>query len=105
MKVLDHAPHRWFLLDHAGALFLDTNCSNGAVAFDVLVELRADEAALFRERGRGYLDQLSDAVDNDAPRLASGGSPYAGRDLSAVHRERVDAAIRAWRAGGSGAQP
>ena len=100
MKVVDHAPHHWFLLDDAGVLLLDANCSHGAVGYDFLVALTPEETAEYRRQGREYLGRLATAIHDSVPIAAATASAYRGRNLAATHGERVMAAIVAWRAGG-----
>ena len=83
MRVLDHEPQRWFLLEDDGALFLDANCNHSFVGYDFLVQLSPDEALHFQEQGRDYLNWLADDIHNSAPILQLSHSIYKGRDLSA----------------------
>src|SRR6478609_781781 len=39
MQVIDHEPSSWFLVRDGERLFLDVNCSHGAVSYDFAMEL------------------------------------------------------------------
>lgn len=101
MKVLDHEPYRWFLLEESGNLLLDANCNHSFIGYDFLIQLTREEMQEYRQRGREYLNWLSEDIHNSAPILKVSTSIYKGRDLSPLHRERVSDAIEAWRLGGS----
>lgn len=102
MIVLDEEPYRWLLLDEDGRLYLDVSCSHSAVDYLFLMALTGEEAALFRERGRGYLDDLSAGIQWSAPGVRGSRSPYKARSLVMTpERERANDAIREW----SAAQP
>lgn len=51
MHVVAGVPHRGFLLEHDGALYLDVNCQCSAVGFTVLVCLTEEAARRYREGG------------------------------------------------------
>ena len=100
MRVLDHEPRAWFLLDDNGALHLDAHCSHSAVDFCVLIALDATERAAFKEGGHGYLDRLAHDIHYSAPGVRGSRSPYQARNLTVgpgVQSWRADAAIKAWR--------
>ena len=99
MKVLDHEPYRWFLLEESGNLLLDANCNHSLIGYDFLIQLNPDELHEYQHRGRSYLNWLSEEIHNSAPILTASASIYKGRDLSPLHREQVCAAIEAWRSG------
>ena len=99
MKVLDHEPQWWFLLEDEGALFLDANCNHSFVGYDFLLRLDAEETAKYRTEGRAYISWLADAIQNSAPILEGSKSKYKGRDLSKDYSERVTEAVNQWRQG------
>lgn len=100
MRVVDHEPHHWFLLDDDGRLLLDVHCNHGPVGYSVLLALHDTGIRSLRERGRDHLHRLADAVQDSAPMARDSRSPYRERDLSATHGRRVSAAVAAWRARG-----
>lgn len=102
MKVLDHEPCSWFLLENQDALLLDANCNHSFVGYDFLIQLTPGEIDEYLRRGRAYLDWLSGDIQNSAPILIGSKSVYKGRDLSSAHREQVNTAIDAWRYGSIG---
>ncbi|WP_133491053.1 MULTISPECIES: hypothetical protein [Alcanivorax] len=97
MKVLDHEPYRWFLLEDSGDLLLDVNCHHSFVSYNVLIQLTPDEMQEYQRHGRDYLNGLSEDIHNSAPILKVSKSIYKGRDISSLHKERVIEAIRTWR--------
>lgn len=98
MKVLDHEPHAWFLLEDEGALYLDAHCSFSVFDYSVLIALDAEETSAYRAQGRPYLDELAERIHNSAPAAAVSTSPYRSRDLkTGPSAERASAAIIAWR--------
>ena len=97
-----YEPHRWFLLEDAGALFLDVDCNHSFIGYVVLVQLTSEEAVAYREKGRAYLTWLSEEIHNSVPILRASRSPYKARNVLSIHRERVSAAVDAWRSSGAG---
>lgn len=97
MKVLDHEPQVWFLLEDEGSLYLDANCNHSFIGYSFLLRLNSEEAAQYKAKGRDYLSWLADDIQNSAPILAASKSRYKGRDLSGEHSERVMTAVREWR--------
>jgi hypothetical protein len=96
MHVVDHAPQHWFLLDDDGALLLDINCSHGAVGYSVLIRLDSAEEDEYRRRGREFLSQLADRIQQAGPIFPDSESPWSGRDRTRTDGQRVHAAIMAW---------
>ena len=99
MKVVDHEPHFWFLLEEAGVLFLDVNCSHSFLGYSFLIQLNTDESAKYREHGHDFINKIAQAIQYTAPILQVSESPYKGRDLSQSRSGSVTAAVAAWRAG------
>lgn len=97
MKVLDHEPQWWFLLEDDGALYLDASCNHGFIGYDFLLRLDGGEITKFRAGGRKYLSWLAGDIQNSAPILASSTSKYKSRDLSKEYSAHVATAINEWR--------
>jgi hypothetical protein len=97
MKVLDHEPQRWFLLEAPQGLLLDANCSHSFISYDVLILLTAEETAAFRQVGRDYLNALSEDIHNSVPILEASTSAYKVRRLSCALEAEATEAIMAWR--------
>ncbi|MTW11753.1 hypothetical protein GM658_14195 [Pseudoduganella eburnea] len=97
MKVLDHEPQCWFLLEDEGSLLLDANCNHSFIGYDFLLRLNSEELAQYKTKGHDYLSWLADDIQNSAPILAASTSKYKDRNLSEAYSGRVLAAIRAWR--------
>jgi hypothetical protein len=101
LKVIDHEPYRWFLLEESDDLLLDANCDHSFIGYSYLIQLKPDEIQEYRQRGRDYLHWLSEDIHNSVPILKVSTSIYKGRDLSSLYRERVSEAIEAWRSSGA----
>ena len=100
MRVLDHEPQAWFLLEDDGVLYLDAHCSHSAVDYSVLIALDATERAAFEEGGHDYLDRLAYDIQYSAPGVQGSRSPFQARNLTSGpgdRSRRADAAITAWR--------
>ena len=100
MRVLDHEPHAWFLLEDNGAFYLDAHCSHSAVDFSVLIALNATEQAAYEAGGHCYLDRLAHDIHYSAPGVRGSRSPYQARNLAigpGDQSRRANAAIKAWR--------
>jgi hypothetical protein len=100
VKVLDHEPHAWFLLENEGALYLDAHCSLSFFDYSVLIALDPDETSAYRAEGRHYLDKLAERIHDSAPAAVSSTSPYKARNLvtgPGPEDAEASAAIMAWR--------
>lgn len=97
MRVVDHEPHAWFLLEHEGALLLDAHVSWSAFTFTFVMALDDDERAAYETHGHDYLTQLAAAVQDSAPMSPDHGSPYADRNVADEHGQAVHAAVLHWR--------
>lgn len=98
MQVIDHEPANWLLVRHGPSLLLDVNCSHSFLSYSFLVQLNETEAALYAERGRGYLHELAHAIHQSAPGAAASYSPYRARNGDQEFGTQVLAAIQAHRA-------
>lgn len=49
MKVLDHEPYQWFLLEESGRLFLDANCNHSFIGYDFLILLNPEEIQAYQQ--------------------------------------------------------
>ena len=98
MRVVDHSPQWWFLLQDGEQLYLDVNCSHSFIGYSFLLPLDEEETRAFRREGRASLDRLAEAVNEGAPVLRDSRSPYKSRDLSRTHGHLVTDAVREWRA-------
>lgn len=99
MKVIDHEPTSWFLLQDGDQLYFDVHCSHSFVGYSVLVALDEDETSTLHQRGRRYLDQLAEDINFSAPVAGGDRSPYKARDLSRTHGQRVTEAVMSWQSG------
>jgi hypothetical protein len=55
-------PAGWYLLEDNGELYLDVNCNQSAVGFDILARLDPAERAAFAERGRAFAAELAEQI-------------------------------------------
>ena len=102
MKVLDHEPSSWFLLESDGSLLLDVHVNQGPVSGSLLVALTDGEQDAYEHQGRAALTRLAARVQDSAPLAAGSTSPYRARDLTRALGAEVTAAVVAWRAAESG---
>lgn len=100
MRVVDHEPHRWFLLRAGDRLYLDVNCEHSFIGYAMLVELDDGERRAHEEGGHAYLDRLAEDINASAPVLRDSRSPYRGRDLTRSLGPAVTDAVRRWQATG-----
>jgi hypothetical protein len=84
MRVVDHEPQWWFLLEDEGSLFLDANCNHSAVGYDFLVELSAEEHRAYEHEGREFLSRLAIEIQETAPIVKGSTSRFKGRDMSRI---------------------
>lgn len=99
MRVLDHQPQAWFLLEEDATLYLDVSCEHSSVGYGVLIALNDPERAAYAAHGRAYLDQLADSISYSAPGVIGNASPYKGRNLTigpGDESRRAAAAITSW---------
>ena len=64
MKVVDHEPSAWFLLQDDDDYYLDVNCGRSAVGFSVTIQLTEVERKLYASGGRAYIDNLASQVSD-----------------------------------------
>jgi hypothetical protein len=94
LRVLDHEPQFWFLLQDSGALFLDVACSHGAVGYGFLMELNEEEVREYKADGHPYLCRLAEAINYSAPGVRGNSSPYKERNILRSHADAVSAAVQ-----------
>ena len=99
MRVLDHEPHAWFLLEDDSVFYLDAHCSHSAVDFSVLVALNATERAAYEACGNGYLDRLAHDIHYSAPGVRGSRSLYQARNLTLLPATRAVGTMRRSRLG------
>ncbi len=99
MKVIDHQPHAWLLLEDDSGLLIDVECHHGAVSCSVLIRLNDHELAEYRRDGHAYLNRLAQVIHYSAPILEISNSPYKPRKLRG-YQDQVLEAIRQWQAQG-----
>ena len=88
MRVLLWQPAGWCLLEDDGELYLDVNCNQSAIGFDILIRLDFAERAGFAERGRAFAAELADQIAY-TPRT------YKPRNLTGPLDDQVHEAIMA----------
>jgi len=90
MQVIDHEPSSWFLVRDGERLFLDVNCSHGAVSYDFAMELDQREREGYGTEGRQFITALAEKVQNSAPGVRGSSSPYRDRNVQGALRTRLD---------------
>lgn len=97
MKVVDHEPQTWFLLEDAGALFLDGNYNHSFLGYDWMIQLSPDELDQYRQRGREFINWLAADVQSSVPILEASSSSYKPRRVKAELYNQASAAIEEWK--------
>jgi len=100
VKVIDHQPYAWFLLEDDGCLYLDAHCSHSFFDYSVIVAMNKAETEAFKVGGRGYIDKLAYEIHYSAPAARDSQSPYTSRNLAIGGTEEeklVHTAVMAWR--------
>lgn len=98
MRVIDHEPQWWFLLEEDGSLFLDANCNHSFVGYNFLLQLSPEEHRAYEHGGRGLISLLAAEIQDSAPIVKGSTSRFKGRDLSRTHSGKVEKAVENWRA-------
>lgn len=98
MKVVDTKDHTWFLFEHGGDLYLDTNCSHSAIGYSYMIRLDEAERELYRISGRDYLSKLASEVEYAVPISPDSTSIYKSRRVSSEVSNLASDAVRVWRA-------
>jgi hypothetical protein len=90
MKVADHEPQVWFLLEESGRYYFDARVTRSAVEWSILVQLTSQEYREYHAIGRLYLNYLAARIHNFA-------EEYSARDLSKELGVEVTRVIQSWR--------
>ncbi len=97
MKVIDEEKSSWFLFEEDGRLLFDVNCSHSFVGYDFMMFLNEEEVALYKEKGREYLNELANAIDYSSPISKTSTSKYKERYVYEQYSEQSLDAIDVWR--------
>jgi hypothetical protein len=97
MRVIDHEPQWWFLLEEDGWLFLDAYCSHSFIGYSFLLRLDVEELKAYGQEGRSFISRLATEIQDSAPILEVSTSRFKGRDLSRTHSDQVTKAVESWR--------
>ena len=62
MKVIEHKPLEWFLLQQGDDYYIDVNCSRSFVGFSVSVQLNSSEKMHYKNQGFSFIDSLGEAI-------------------------------------------
>jgi hypothetical protein len=98
VRVLLGEPAGWYLLEDNGELYLDVNCNQSAVGFDITVRLGPAEQTAFAERGRAFAAEL-------AEQIAYSPSTYWPRNITGPLDAEVHDAIMTHQRGTGTTQP
>ncbi len=101
LRVIDHGPSAWFLLQDGDDLHLEARYSySGLIDDSALITLDADEQRLYRDRGSAFIAELQQEIHESGPFQASSRyfrrDQYRGPDRRAL-RAAVSEAIGIWR--------
>jgi hypothetical protein len=97
MKVVDHEPQRWFLLEDGGAHFRDGNYNHSFLGYAWMIQLSDQEMQQYRQRGREFITWLTEDIQNSVPILQISGSCYKTRRVPDDVYERASSAIEQWK--------
>ncbi|OZC02912.1 hypothetical protein [Rubricoccus marinus] len=100
MRVIDHEPQSWFLLEADGEFYLDGRYSNSFVDYSFPMRLDAEEREAYERDGHGAVQRLYECVQYTAPGVAASRSPYVGRKVEPAVSEQMHRAIMAWKSMG-----
>lgn len=101
MKVIDHEPYAFYLLEQDGRFYLDAYCSHSFFDYSVLIALTEEETREFFAQGRTFVARLAYSIHYSAPAALGSRSPYKSRNLSigdTPEAQKAHAAIMQWRA-------
>lgn len=98
MRVIDHEPQWWFLLEDDGSIFLDANCNHSFVGYSFMIEMNSDELTQYKRLGRNFISTLASEIQDTAPILQISTSRFKGRDVSQTYSDEVTRAVERWRA-------
>ena len=97
MRVIDHEPQWWFLLEEDGLLFLDTSCEHSFISYDFLLQLDIEELRTYAREGRAFINQLATEIEYSAPIARASTSRFKARRLSEPYSAKVTTAVESWR--------
>ena len=86
MRVLLGEPAGWYLLEDNGELYLDVNCNQSAVGFDITVRLDPAERTAVAERGRAFAAEL-------AGQIAGSPRTYWPRNITGPLQDQIHESI------------
>lgn len=91
MRVVDHEPQVWFLMEEAGRYYFDARVTRSAAEWSISIELTPTECREYRAIGRLYLSYLAARIHNFS-------EEYSTRDCSRELETKLMLAIQEWRA-------
>ena len=97
MRVIDHEPQWWFLLEEDGALFLNASCNHSFLGYDFMLQLSPEEQDKYTQEGREFICRLATEIQDSAPILRTSTSRFKGRDASKDYSDKVTKAVESWR--------
>jgi len=86
VRVLHGEPAGWYLLEDRGELYLDVNCNQSAVGFDITVRLDPAERTAVAERGRAFAAEL-------AGQIAGSPRTYWPRNITGPLQDQIHESI------------
>jgi hypothetical protein len=97
MKIIEHEPQFWFLLQDGIQLLLDVSCEYSFVGYSFLMVLNEDEVSCYKKEGRDYLSTLAEAINFSCPIARGSSSPYKQRNIQSLRGDEVLDAVCRWR--------
>ena len=101
MRVIDHEPYIWFLLESGDELVLDVNCSHSFISYSFAIVLNRAEREQFAAQGHDYITRLANEINNSAPVVAESTSSFKSRNVHDRYGELITAAVAEWRGDGN----
>ena len=98
IKVIDHEPQWWFLVEENGSLFLDVSCDHSFVGYNFSLQLNEEELKAYTCEGRAFISRLATAIQDSVPILTVSISAFKSRKLSQNRSNDVTKAIESWQA-------
>ncbi len=96
MKVINHEPHFWYLLEDQEKLFIDVNCNHSFFDYTFTIQLNEKEIKDYKEIGVQFLNKLAEDIHSSAPALSASDSIYKERKVSDQLTESIDQTIENW---------
>lgn len=98
MKVIDHSPQFWYLLQDASDLILTVSCEHSFVGYDFTMKLNSNEITKYKQLGSAYLSELAEAINYSCPIARGSSSVFKERNIDAQYSDAIGQAVENWQA-------